>query len=310
MIQFKAGDYNMDFILRLLKDPPVLIIISTFIGGVTYTLRRYLNVAKNLNNLYEQLQSFNKNNVSYRYEEFKQVMLSNPCTSKPFEDFQDALVFSDTIAFQDSEDKIEFENVSESVSGIQTTTDIPYFFNEETMMYPHFNKNVITVLPELLTGFGPFFTFIKIGTAFGLLDFTSSETITHTVAEFVSDMQIAAMCSVLAVGSCLTFTLTERFLTSLLLMPACNRVQHKLATLFNVTSTETFLIDLLKTSKIQNHENGTILRSIPKSFANSIQKDLANVIMPYLEGLIFGVNTLNDTMAKKSESGDELGGLF
>ena len=77
-----------------------------------------------------------------------------------------------------------------------------------------------------------------------------------------------------------------------------------------VTTTEAFLVDLLKTSKIQNHDNGTILKSIPKAFSNSIQKDLANVIMPYLDSLIFGVNNLNDTMAKKSDSGDELGGLF
>lgn len=300
----------MDFLLKLLKDPPILIILTTFISGFSYTLNRYLNVAKNLNGLCKDLESFHKNNMSYRYEEFKQILSSNPCTSKPFEDFQDALVFSDTIAFQDTEDSIEYENVSESVSGIQTTTDIPYFFNEESMLYPHFNKNLIGVMPELLTGFGPLFTFIKIGTAFGLLDFTSAETITHTVAEFVADMQVAAMCSVLAVGSCLTFTFIEKLMTSMILMPACERVQHKLASLFNVTSTETFLIDLLKTSKIQNHENGSLLKSIPKSFANSIQKDLANVIMPYLDSLIFGVNTLNDTMAKKSESGDELGGLF
>ena len=66
----------------------------------------------------------------------------------------------------------------------------------------------------------------------------------------------------------------------------------------------------MKTSKIQNHDNGTILKSIPKAFSTSIQKDLANVIMPYLDSLIFGVNNLNDTMSKKSDNGDELGGLF
>lgn len=300
----------MDFILKLLKDPPIIIILTTFISGLTYTLKRYLNIKKNLDTLYTNLESFTKTNLSYRYEEFKQVLSTNPCTAKVFDDFKDALVFSDTIAFQDAEDKIEYENVSESVSGIQTTTDIPYYFNEETMVYPFYNKNFVGVLPELLTGFGPLFTFIKIGTAFGLLDFTSAETITHTVAEFVADMQVAAMCSVLAVGSCLSFTLIEKLMSSMILMPACGRVQQKLASLFNITSTETFLIDLLKTSKIQNHENGTILKSIPKSFANSIQKDLANVIMPYLDSLIFGVNTLNDTMSKKSDNGDELGGLF
>ena len=298
------------FFLRVIKDPPIQIILTTFVCGFSYMITRYINIVKNLKNLNKELESCNKNNMSYRYEEFKQIMLSNPISAKPFEDFQDALVFSDTIAFQDTDDKIEYENVSESVSGIQTTTDIPYFFNEESMLHPHYNKNVIGVLPEILTGFGPLFTFIKIGEAFGLLDFTSAETLTHSVSHFVADMQIAAMCSVLAVGSCLFFTFNEKLLTSVMLVPAFEAVQHKLASLFNVTSTESFLIDLLKTSKIQGHENGTILKSIPKSIATSIQKDLANVIMPYLDSLIFGVNTLNDTMAKKSDAGDELGGLF
>ena len=300
----------MEFFLKLIKDPPVLIIISTFIGGLSYTLSRYLSIAKSLNQLYNDLESFTKSNLSYRFEEFKQIMSSNPCTKQPFEDFLDSLVFSDTLAFQDSDDEIEYKNVSESVSGIQTTTDISYYFNEETLVYPYYNRGVVLTLPELLTGFGPFFTFMKIATAFGKLDFTSSETITKTVAEFVGDMQIAAICSVLAVGSCLTFTLFDRFATALIVMKACHKVQQKLASLFNVITTESFMIDLLKTSKIQSHENGKILKSIPKSFSNTVQKDLANVIMPYLEGIIFGVNTLNDTMSKKSDGGDELGGLF
>ena len=300
----------MDFIIKLLKDPPVLIIISTFIGGLTYTMSRYLFVARNLNKLVEDLSSFTKGNLTYRFEEFKQIMENNVCTSKPFEDFKDSLIFSDTLAFQESDDKIEYENVSESVSGIQTTTDISYYFNEDSMVYPHYNKNFIATLPELLTGFGPLFTFLKIATAFGLLDFTSAETITRTVSEFVADMQIAAVCSVLAVGSCLIFNIIDKIVSALVLMSSCGRAQRTIAALFNVITTESFMIDLLKTSKIQSHENGTILKSLPKSFANTIQKDLANVIQPYLEGIIFGVNTLNDTMAKKADSGDELGGLF
>lgn len=300
----------MEFFLRVIKDPPVFIIISTFIAGLSYTLSHYLTISKNLNQLYEDLQTFTKSNLTYRFEEFKQIMSTNPCTKQPFEDFKDSLVFSDTLAFQDSEDKIEYQNVSESISGIQTTTDISYYFNEDTMVYPHYNRGFVLTLPELLTGFGPFFTFLKIATAFGHLDFTSSETITSSVADFVADMQIAAICSVLAVGSCLIFTLIDKFSSALILMRANSLVQQKLTSLFNVITTESFMIDLLKTSKIQNHENGTILKSIPKSFATSIQKDLANVIMPYLDSLIFGVNTLNDTMAKKSDGGDELGGLF
>ena len=300
----------MEFLIKLAKDPPVLIIVTTFWTGFGYMLKRYLTIAKSLKQLYADLETFEKSNMSYRFEEFKQIMSSNMCSAKPFEQFKDALLFSDTIAFQDSEDSIEFENVSDRVSGIQSTVDIPYFFNEDTMVTPHYNKNFLNALPELLTGFGPFFTFLKIAEAFGKLDFSSPENLTRTVAHFVGDMQIAAICSVLAVGSCLTFTMISKLMSSIILNTACQKVQGKLSSLFGITTTEAFLVDLLKTSKIQNHDNGTILKSIPKAFSNTIQKDLANVIMPYLDSLIFGVNNLNDTMSKKSDSGDELGGLF
>jgi len=300
----------MEFVMKCLKDPPVLIIITTFWSGMFYTMSKYFWVAKNMNKLCKDLETFTKANLSYRFEEFKQILLQNPCTKHAFEDFQDALIFSDTLAFQDSDDKIEYENVSERVSGVQSSTDIPYYFNEESMVYPFYNKGLVATLPELLTGFGPLFTFLKIATAFGLLDFSSPDALTHSVAEFVADMQIAAICSVLAVGSCLTFTITDRLVTAAVVMSACHKVQDKLASMFSVVTTESFMIDLLKTSKIQNHENGSILKSIPRSFATSIQKDLANVIQPYLEGIIYGVNTLNDTMAKKGGDGDELGGLF
>lgn len=300
----------MEFVMKCLKDPPVLIIITTFWSGMIYTMSKYFWVAKNLNKLVADLESFTKSNLTYRFEEFKQLLLNNPCTKHAYENFQDALIFSDTIAFQDSEDNIEYENVSESISGIQSSTDIPYYFNEESMVYPFYNKGLVATLPELLTGFGPLFTFLKIATAFGLLDFSSPENLTHSVSEFVGDMQIAAICSVLAVGSCLTFTITDRLVTAAVVMNACHKLQGKLASLFSVVTTESFMIDMLKTSKIQNHENGSILKTIPKSFATTIQKDLANVIMPYLDSLIFGVNTLNDTMSKKGGDGDELGGLF
>lgn len=300
----------MEFVMRCLKDPPVLIILFTFWSGLIYMLRRYFHITKTLKKLRADLDSFDKTNMAYRYEEFKQIMMGNECAVHPFHNFQDALIFSDTIAFQDGEDSIEFQNVSDNVSGIQSSVDIPYFFNEESMVKPFYNKDFLQAFPELLTGFGPLFTFLKIAEAFGLLDFSSPDALTHSVAHFVSDMQIAAICSVLAVSACLTFTMVNKLTMTLMVLPKFDHVQEKLCSLFGVTTTETFLVDLLKTSKIQNHENGAILKTIPKSFSTTIQKDLANVIMPYLDSLIYGVNNLNDTMAKKSEGGDELGGLF
>ena len=39
--------------------------------------------------------------------------------------------------------------------------------------------------------------------------------------------------------------------------------------------------------------------------------DLTNIVVPYLDSVIFGINNLNKTMEKKSSGGDdELNGLF
>ena len=54
-----------------------------------------------------------------------------------------------------------------------------------------------------------------------------------------------------------------------------------------------------------------LLRGLPATFAGSIKKDLTNIVVPYLDSMIFGINNLNKTMEKKSAgSDDDLSGLF
>ena len=48
-----------------------------------------------------------------------------------------------------------------------------------------------------------------------------------------------------------------------------------------------------------------------QNFDNPEQKDLTNIVVPYLDSMIFGINNLNKTMEKTASSGDDdLGGLF
>ena len=239
-------------------------------------------------------------------------MTSNALSAKPWEDFRSTLVFSDTIAYQNNEtEELDYDTVSDDMSDIQTTSDALDYFNEDTLAYAHYNKHIIALAPTLLTGFGPLFTFIMIGTAFGMLDFSSSAALTKSIAGFVGTMQVAAMCSVCAVSSALIMMTVDKFSFSRFILPKIAKVQNKITDLFTTISAEKFLVDLLRTTKTQSHENATLLRNLPTTFTSSIKKDLTNIVVPYLDSVIFGINSLNKTVEKSSKSSDDdLSGLF
>ena len=55
---------------------------------------------------------------------------------------------------------------------------------------------------------------------------------------------------------------------------------------------------------------GTTVRGIRTPIIKE-NDDLTNIVVPYLDSVIFGINNLNKTMEKKSSSGDDdLNGLF
>ncbi len=299
-------------IMHLLKDPPIQIILTVFTSSLVYTIKSYSMLGKELKKLNTDIQQFEKSNISYKFEEFKHAMSSSRLAAKPWEDFKSTLVFSENIAYQDSEtEELDYDSVSDSMSDIQTTADALDYFNEDTLAYAHYNKHIIALAPTLLTGFGPLFTFIMIGTAFGMLDFSSTQALTKSIAGFVGTMQVAAMCSVFAVASALIFMSVDKFWFSKSILPAVAKVQGKITELFSIISSEKFLIDLLKTTKTQSHENSTVLKNLPATFAGSVKKDLTNIVVPYLDSMIFGINNLNKTMEKSAASGDDdLGGLF
>ena len=298
--------------MHLLHDPPIQIILSVFFSSIGYTVKSYVTVGKQLLAVNKQLEPFGQDNVSYKFEELQHVLNNNKLTSKCWSDFKNTLVFSDTIAYQDeTTEELDYDSVSDSMSDVQTTSDTMDYFNEDTLAFAHYNKHIIKLAPSLLTGFGPLFTFIMIGTAFGLLDFSSSSALTRSIGNFVSQMQVAAMCSVFAVASALIFMSVDQLLLSNLILPKVDKIGHKISDLFPRISSEKFLVDLLKNSKTQSHENSNLLKTMPVAFATSIKKDLTNMVIPYLDSLIFGINNLNKTMEKSASSNEDgLGGLF
>ena len=82
--------------------------------------------------------------------------------------------------------------------------------------------------------------------------------------------------------------------------------------LFDNISSEKFLLELLKETKIQNNSISNLITSLPDNFKVALNAGIASNLVPYLENLIYGVNQLNKNMkevAKNSKS-DYVDDLF
>ena len=83
--------------------------------------------------------------------------------------------------------------------------------------------------------------------------------------------------------------------------------------LFNNISSEKFLLELLKETKIQNNSISNLITSMPQQFKAALNSGIASNLVPYLENLIFGLNEVNKSMkevVKNSGKGDDVDDLF
>ena len=154
---------------------------------------------------------------------------------------------------------------------------------------------------------------MKIAIAFGMIDFTSPEKTINSVASFMQGMQAAAFVSVVAVSSSLLYLLVEKILFQILCKRPLTKIQNIVGELFASISSEKFLYEILRESKIQNNSAANLIGTMPKQFKSAFNETMAANLVPYLENLIFGLNQLNKQMkevAKSSGGKDEVDGLF
>jgi len=199
-----------------------------------------------------------------------------------------------------------------TVQNIQTTVDPMYFFNDETLINSKFNYKFIQTIPTILTGFGPLFTFLNIAIAFSKMDFTSQQTTLDSVSGLMSSMQTAALVSVIAVGSSLIFLLCERILYQRLCNNPLMKCEDLLGKLFDNISSEKFLLELLKETKIQNNSLSNLITSLPENFKVALNSGIVSNLVPYLENIIFGMNQVNKGINEiaKNKTIDDVDELF
>jgi hypothetical protein len=290
--------------LNILTEPAIIIITVVFLSFIMTVLYNYRKIEKNLKPVFDFLHTLNKKEISYRFNQLDEFMSNNYLTSICWEDFKKALIFPDKF-LATSQESTNLKNYS---SDIYLTVDASYFFNEETLIYSKINNKFIQAMPTLLTGLGPFFTFLKMAIAFTAVDF-SITAVDGTLTELISGIQIAALCSVFAVGYSLLFMFIEKVFYNRRCRKYYLLIQKEFVKLFDICTSEQFLLDLLKESKIHGLNNEKILKSLPEDIAKNLSKSIGEVTVPYLENILYSLNKLNEAMDKKSK-GDVIDKLF
>jgi len=298
-------------ILHFLSDPAIIIVFLTFFSILIYYIKKIKNINFELTKILGTISYFKKSDLLFKFKELDSIMVSNPYVAGLWNEFKNTLMFSESFSVKDENDDLVFQSISQSVSNIQTTVDPINFFNEETLVTSRYNYKFIQTAPTILTGLGPLFTFLNIGIAFSHVDFSSQEATINSVSSLMGSMQIAAIVSVLAVSASLIFLMVERILYNNMCKTPLQHIQNTLSKLFDNISSEKFLIELLKETKIQNNTTTNLLTTIPKQFKDSFDKSLANILVPYLENIIFGINKLQEkTVSEKKSSSDIVDDMF
>lgn len=302
----------MNLLMHIFTDIPIMIVIGTFIISIIYTTRKYLYVNKNLKILIQFFSMFNKNDLNFRFKEIDEWMSANSYASSAWLEFKNTLVFSESVALRNKDNDVTYQDVSSTINNIQTTVDPLYFFNAESLVTAKYNAKLIGAMPTILTGCGPLFTFLNIAIAFGGIDFSTQEKILSSVEGLMARMQVAALVSVFAVGASLLFIITEKLLYARLVAGPLSKVEDLIGKLFDNISSEKFLFELLRETKIQNNSISNLIFAMPNQFKVALNSGIASNLVPYLENLIFGINQMNKLLKEntKNNSGDAVDDLF
>ncbi len=292
-------------LILILTEPAILIIISAFLCFIFITLKNYSKVQSNLKAIKDTLHNIDKKEISYRFKQLDSYMTSNSYTSVLWEDFKKALIFPDKFYLSAQGTK----NTQEPISDIFLTIDAPYFFNEETLVSSKINHKFIQAMPTIITGLGPFFTFLKMAMAFKDVSFAEDVNVATSLNGLISNIQIAALCSVFAVGLSLLFMLIEKILYNRMCKNYYLLIQQEFVRLFDVVTSEKFLIDLVKEYKLQGNASEKLLKALPEDFAKAMSATISETTTPYLENILYSLNKLNEFLGKNN-GGDVVDKLF
>lgn len=299
--------------LTMISEYATFVVIFAFISLLTYYFSKMGYVNKNLKQLLVIFNSINKDELAVKFKLLDSRLSSNPYISVVWSEFKSTLFFPEASIARDESNPNFFETASQPTLAVQTTIDPQYFFNEETLVLSKYNSKLVGIIPTILTGLGPLFTFLAIATAFANINFGSQEETINTVSSIMHSMQMAAMVSVAALSASIIFMFIEKITYDLKCKNTLNLLQDTITRLFDSTSSEKFLVELLRQNRAQSANMAYALNNIPEQFRKTVNDSMNKTLLPYLESIVFGINKIQEyskEMTKDKDDNDMTDDLF
>ena len=294
----------MDF-TKIFAEPAVIIIISVFLFLLVYTIAKYCYISVNLKTLKTKLQGYKKQELLYRFSELDEAFANNKFVANIWAEFKKIVIFPEKV-YVKSESGVALENLSDINNSIYITCDSSYFFNEDSLITSKINYRLIQIFPTLLTGLGPFFTFLKITFAFSALDFADTLGMTNSMNNLVYNIQIAAICSVMAVGCSLFYMALEKVLYNAICKSKVIDIQNQMGALFDVGTSERFLLDILKETRNKLSDEANFANVLPSVMEKAFGKTINEGVLPYLENIVYGLNKLQEAIVGKNKGNTDI----
>ncbi len=293
--------------LKYFISPMNLFVICFFLTFLSIFIVKVIKINLNLNEVIGVIKSYKKSDLLYKFEELNNTLLNNPFISNSWREYTETLVFKDRIIYKSNDNtSLHFDTVGESEANIYCTSDSQFFFNNNTIINRILNYQFYQSIPGLLTGMGPLGTFMYIAIGFSNIDFSTEQSTITSITQMLSNMEIAASISILAIGSALLFIGAEKALFYFLCKKPLTELQIAVNSLFTKIAPEKFLIELVKENKKQNSIIEGQFKNLTESIKTSFDTSLHTRLTPYLENIVFLLNNKPSNGAKPKNIIDEL----
>lgn len=292
-------------IARIISEPAVIIIVSIFAFLLIYTISRYAYISNNLARLSKKLSEYKKQELLYRFSELDSAFQMDKFLANVWIEFKKIVIFPEKI-YVKSDAGATVEHLSDINNSIYITCDSSYFFNEESLITSKINYRLIQIFPTILTGLGPFFTFLKITFAFSALDFADTANMANSMNNLIFNIQLAAICSVLAVGCSLFFMALEKVIYNMACRSKVIEIQNKLGALFDIGTSERFLLDILKETRGKAGNELTLVNVLPNAVEKALSKNITEGVLPYLENIVYSLNKVQEAIVGKNKGNTDI----
>ena len=84
------------------------------------------------------------------------------------------------------------------------------------------------------------------------------------------------------------------------------KIQTQLGALFDVGTSERFLLDILKESRNKSTNEIAMLNVIPAAIEKALTKNISEGVLPYLENVVYSLNKLQESVAGKNKGNSDI----